>query len=174
MGSRSRARPAPSVGGCDPESGSGYHAPPHVPHGTPAGPRPPPPPTRGRWVRFGPVEPLGRGHAGARRAGGPFLHFAAPLQAYAGACGAAGRRPRAPGAARRWGSRTQCEWVPCVGSPCNGALLRASRGESVIAVTVTVAFRGSNITGRGATTVLRLPPAPPGPGGSGNANGARP
>ena len=72
------------------------------------------------------------------------------------------------------GSRTQCEWVPCVGSPCNGALLRASRGESVIAVTVTVAFRGSNITGRGATTVLRLPPAPPGPGGSGNANGARP
>ena len=123
MSSRSRARPAPSVGGCDPESGSGYHAPPHVPHGTPAGPRPPPPPTRGHWVRFGPVAPLGRGHAGARRAGGPFSHFAAPLQAYAGACGAAGRRPRAPGAARRWGSRTQCEWVPCVGSPCNGALL---------------------------------------------------
>ena len=123
MSSRSRARPAPSVGGCDPESGSGYHAPPHAPHGPPAGPRPPLPPTRGRWVRFGPVAPLGRGHAGARRAGGPFSHFAAALQAYAGACGAAGRRPRAPGAARRWGSRTQCEWVPCVGSPCNGALL---------------------------------------------------
>ena len=73
-------------------------------------------------MRFGPVAPLGRGHAGDRRAGGPFLHFAAALQAYTGACGAAGRRPRAPGAARRWGSRMQCEWVPCVGSPCNGAL----------------------------------------------------
>ena len=122
MSSRSRARPAPSVGGCDPESGSGYHAPPHAPRAPPAGPRPPPPPTRGRWVRCGPVAPLGRGHAGARRAEGPFLHFAAALQAYAGACGAAGRRPRAPGAARRWGSRMQCEWVPCVGSPCNGTL----------------------------------------------------
>ena len=111
------------MGGCDTESGSDYHAPPHAPHGTPAGPHPPPPPTRGRWVRFGPVAPLGRGHAGARRAGRPFLHFATALQAYAGACGAAGRRPRAPGAARRWGSRTQCEWVPCVVSWCNGALL---------------------------------------------------
>ena len=99
-----------------------YHAPPHAPRGPPAGPRPRPPPTRGRCVRFGPVAPLGRGHAGDRRAGGPFLHFAAALQAYTGACGAAGRRPRAPGAARRWGSRMQCEWVPCVGSPCNGTL----------------------------------------------------
>ena len=32
-------------------------------------------------MRFGPVAPLGRGHAGDRPAGGPFLHFAAALQA---------------------------------------------------------------------------------------------
>ena len=61
-------------------------------------------------------------HTGPQACWRPFLHFAAALQAYAGACGAAGRRPRAPGAARRRGSRMQCEWVPCVGSPCNGAL----------------------------------------------------
>ena len=167
MSSRSRACPAPSEGGCDSESGSGYHAPPHVPHGTPAGPRPPPPPTRGHWVRFGPVAPLGRGHAGARRAGGPFSHFASPLQAYADACGAAGRRPRAPGAARRWGSRTQCEWVPCVGSPCNGALFRAWRSGSGTAATVTVTFRGSNITGRGSNRPVSPTPDPARPGGVG-------
>ena len=136
--------------------------------GTPAGPHPPPPPTRGRWVRFGPVAPLGRGHAGARRAGRPFLHFATALQAYAGACGAAGRRPRAPGAARRWGSRTQCEWVPCVGSPCNGALLAREPQQIVLrAVTVTVTFRRSNITGRGSNHPVTPTPDPARPGGVG-------
>eukprot|EP00964_Phaeocystis_antarctica_P036782 scaffold20990_cov73-Phaeocystis_antarctica.AAC.1 len=70
----------------------------------------------GQWRRWGEATPA----LGVLEAF--FLHFAAPLQAYTGACGAAGRRPRAPGAARRWGSRMQCEWVPCVGSPCRCAL----------------------------------------------------
>ena len=115
----------------------------------------------GQWRRWGEATPA----LGVLEA--LFLHFAAPLQAYAGACGAAGRRPRAPGAARRWGSRTQCEWVPCVGSPCNGALFRAWRSGSGTAATVTVTFRGSNITGRGWNHAVTPTPDPARPGGVG-------
>ena len=70
----------------------------------------------GQWRRWGEATPaLGLLEA-------LFCILPRRCRPYAGACGAAGRRPRAPGAARRWGSRVQCEWVPCVGSPCNGAL----------------------------------------------------
>ena len=75
------------------------------------------------------------------------------------------------GAARRWGSRVQCEWVPCVGSPCNGTLSsrvsQLCRSRLRTAVSVTVTFRGSNITRRGSNHPVTPTPDPARPGGVG-------
>ena len=145
-----------------------YHAPPHAPRGPPAGPHPRPPPTRGRCVRFGPVAPLGRGHAGDRPAGGPFLHFAAALQ---------GLRWRVWGC-REAPARTRSTPVDgaqgCSASGCRawahratGRCPHACRSRLRTAVSVTVTFRGCNITRRGSNHPVTPTPDPARPGGIG-------